>query len=453
MIFFHPRVLHFFYGWRGIYRSIHYERYWLPSLTFENGGSAASCPPTCSPPLSPTHQHQHHRLLLRFNVIQRTTASAAESGGVRRRSDRSLHGLLPLPQGRLRDPPREILPRLRRLRKVRRLPRPRLVRVRPPLRPLPRQLPSPPLPRPRSPRPPILRLPPPPHPHPHPHPPPSPSPSRPSAVPGWVDGPATDPREIGTPETTAQLHPQLFTRKLVSVAEAEHGLEVVIGELDHVAVDGGGGTGTATGAALKDGRLIAADAVVLALGPWSGRLSVLSSLFRVYGLKAHSIVLEPRDPSVITPHALFLNYYSSRGGRPLDPEVYPRPSGEVYVCGMSSEAQVPDDPEEILGDVESIKVLKRVAGTVSSHLKEGEARVKAEQACFLPCTDDSKPVIGEVPGVRRCYVATGHSCWGILNGPATGAAMAELILDGKSSIVDITPFSPARFVGGGSARY
>ncbi|KAK9165829.1 hypothetical protein Scep_001020 [Stephania cephalantha] len=274
-------------------------------------------------------------------------------------------------------------------------------------------------------------------------------PSAPSAVPDWVDGPATNPRTIGTPETTAQVHPQLFTRKLVAVAEAEHGLEVVIGELDHVAVDGGG---RATGAALKDGRVIAADAVVLALGPWSGRLSMLNSLFRVYGLKAHSIVLEPNEPSVITPHALFLSYYSSHGGRPMDPEVYPRPTGEVYVCGMSSEAQVPDDPEGIVGDVESIKVLKRVAGTVSSLLKEGEARVKAEQACFLPCTDDNKPVIGEIPGVRRCYVATGHSCWGILNGPATGAAMAELVLDGKSSIVDITPFSPARFVGGGSRR-
>lgn len=120
--------------------------------------------------------------------------------------------------------------------------------------------------------------------------------------------------------------------------------------------------------------------------------------------------------------------------------------GEVYVCGMSSEVDVPDDPEQIVGDPESIQVLKRVAGTVSSQLAEGEARVKAEQACFLPCTDDGVPVIGEFPGVKGCYVATGHSCWGILNGPATGAAMAELVLDGKSTIVDLTRFSPSRFV-------
>lgn len=117
------------------------------------------------------------------------------------------------------------------------------------------------------------------------------------------------------------------------------------------------------------------------------------------------------------------------------------------MCGMSAEAEVPDDPEQIVGDPESIRVLKSVASSVSSHLREGEAQVRAEQACFLPCTDDSVPIIGEVPGVRGCYVATGHSCWGILNGPATGAAMAELVLDGYASIVDLAEFSPARFVG------
>lgn len=114
---------------------------------------------------------------------------------------------------------------------------------------------------------------------------------------------------------------------------------------------------------------------------------------------------------------------------------------------MSSEAEVPDNPEEIVGNPESIETLKRVAINVSSHLREGEAEVKAEQACFLPCTDDGPPVIGELPGIKGCYVATGHNCWGILNGPATGAAMAELVLDGQASIVDLSRFSPARFVG------
>jgi len=106
---------------------------------------------------------------------------------------------------------------------------------------------------------------------------------------------------------------------------------------------------------------------------------------------------------------------------------------------------VPEDSEQIVGDPQ---VLKRVAKIVSSHLAEGEARLKAEQACFLPCTDDSIPVNGEIPGVKGGCVATGHNCWGILiNGPSSGAAMSELVVDGQAIIVDLTRFSPARFVG------
>ncbi|KAJ1421166.1 hypothetical protein SESBI_13886 [Sesbania bispinosa] len=271
---------------------------------------------------------------------------------------------------------------------------------------------------------------------------PAPSGSGGVVLPSWVDGPARGPRTIGTLETTAQVHPQLFTRTLVERAVERHQLKVVIGKVERLEVE----EGRVGSVVLEGGRVVDGDAVVLALGPWSCKLDLLSSLFRVYGLKAHSIVLEPREPNAITPHALFLSYHPSKRGTPLDPEVYPRPTGEVYICGMSAEEEVPDDPEEIKGNAESIGMLKRVAKTVSSHLGEGEARVKAEQACFLPCSDDGVPIIGEVPGVKGCYVATGHSCWGILNAPATGAAMAELIIDGHSSIVDLKHFSPARFV-------
>ncbi|MFS7941301.1 putative ribosomal protein L27/L41 [Helianthus anomalus] len=50
---------------------------------------------------------------------------------------------------------------------------------------------------------------------------------------------------------------------------------------------------------------------------------------------------------------------------------------KVYICGISSQEEVPDDPEQIEPNPDSIRVLKRVVGTVSSHLGE-ESRVKAE---------------------------------------------------------------------------
>ena len=61
-----------------------------------------------------------------------------------------------------------------------------------------------------------------------------------------------------------------------------------------------------------------------------------------------------------------------------------------------------------------------------------------------PGTRDGLPLIGRVPGVEGLYVATGHSVWGILNAPATGEAMAELIVEGEASTVDIAAFDPGR---------
>jgi hypothetical protein len=72
------------------------------------------------------------------------------------------------------------------------------------------------------------------------------------------------------------------------------------------------------------------------------------------------------------------------------------------------------------------------------------APIKARQVCFRPVTEDGLPLIGAVPGSKGAYVATGHSVWGMLNAPATGEAMTELILDGTARHVDLAPFEPGR---------
>ena len=40
-------------------------------------------------------------------------------------------------------------------------------------------------------------------------------------------------------------------------------------------------------------------------------------------------------------------------------------------------------------------------------------------------------------GLICAFTDAGHSCWGILNGPATGEALAELIVTGKSKLTQI----------------
>ncbi|KAL4457591.1 hypothetical protein ABPG75_012456 [Micractinium tetrahymenae] len=132
-------------------------------------------------------------------------------------------------------------------------------------------------------------------------------------------------------------------------------------------------------------------------------------------------------------------------GKSLEPEVYPRPGGQVYICGVSEEdVPVPATAADVHPRPDAIATLQGVAASVSQEL--GRAELLQQQACYLPCTDDGLPAIGRVPGLENAYVATGHSCWGILNAPATGEALSELIMDGKAKSVDLRAFDPARFV-------
>jgi glycine/D-amino acid oxidase-like deaminating enzyme len=61
---------------------------------------------------------------------------------------------------------------------------------------------------------------------------------------------------------------------------------------------------------------------------------------------------------------------------------------------------------------------------------------------------DGVPLIGPVPGAPGAYLATGHASWGILNAPATGRMVSEMILDGESRSVDASPFALIRLPSG-----
>jgi len=86
-----------------------------------------------------------------------------------------------------------------------------------------------------------------------------------------------------------------------------------------------------------------------------------------------------------------------------------------------------------------------------------DVKVEIEQACFRPESRRGKPIIGEL--AKGVYIASGHSVWGICNGPGTGKCMvrtthslfddlwltcaqAELILDGAVTSANIRSLGP-----------
>ena len=255
------------------------------------------------------------------------------------------------------------------------------------------------------------------------------------AAPRWLDGFGIVTATLGSTETTAQVTPAPFTQALIDGARA-HGAKLHIGVVQDIAQRDGAVAGVVT----ADGQTLDADAVVLAMGPWTGRLAGRLQLPNVYGLKGYSVTLAAPD---VPAHALFVDYRTS-DGRALEPEIFPRPEGEVYICGMADPAPLPESPELVEVNDASCAVLARAAGRVSTAL--AEARIVRRQACYRPVTDDGLPLIGRVPGLRGAFVATGHGPWGMLNAPATGLALAELIADGATSLVDVRPFDPERLL-------
>jgi glycine/D-amino acid oxidase-like deaminating enzyme len=240
---------------------------------------------------------------------------------------------------------------------------------------------------------------------------------------------------LGSTQTTALVEPRAFTTGLMQAAEAQGG------ELRHGAVVDlvRRADGTAGGVVLDGGEVIEGDAVVIALGPWSVLATRWLPLPAVYGFKGHSLIFQTGN--AMPAEALFLEYREA-SGEVLSPELFPRADGTTWVCAISSTAALPVDPARVAADDGAHARLEAMCRTISPAL--AAAPIVARQACFRPVTEDGLPLIGGVAGIAGAYVATGHSVWGMLNAPATGEAMAELILDGSTTHVDLAPFAPGR---------
>jgi glycine/D-amino acid oxidase-like deaminating enzyme len=251
----------------------------------------------------------------------------------------------------------------------------------------------------------------------------------------WISSSVRLDRRLGSTETTAQVHPGVFTTSLMRAAEAR-GANLHIGQVTNLIreTDSDRVIGVEV-----EGERMEGDAVVIAMGPWSILASRWLPLPGVYGLKGHSLVF--KTEAKVSPDALFLDYREA-GGASLAPEIFPRDDGTTYVCGLSGESPLPIDPVDVAPDPGALDRLRRMCAHLSPVL--AEAPIVTGQACYRPVTHDGLPIIGAIPGSRGAYVATGHSVWGILNAPATGEAMAELIVDGAARTVDLSHFDPGR---------
>jgi glycine/D-amino acid oxidase-like deaminating enzyme len=240
---------------------------------------------------------------------------------------------------------------------------------------------------------------------------------------------------LGTPLTTAIVPPRTFTSAMMKSAQGL-GAKLRAGQVMGLARGADGST--VTGVSVDD-HTIEADAVVIAMGPWSVLAAQWMQLPAVYGLQSPSLVYD--TGAEIPADALFLEYHDEDGDA-VPIELFPRGDGTTHITALSDQSPLPVDPAVVTPSPHAIHRLQGIAERLSPAFRP--ERIIARQSCFRPVTEDGLPLIGKVPGSANAYIATGHSVWGILNAPATGEALAELIADGAARSIDLSPFEPNR---------
>ena len=154
----------------------------------------------------------------------------------------------------------------------------------------------------------------------------------------WLSPEAVVTQQLGTPETTAQVHPARFTDAMMQAAQAQ-GAEFRLGVVEDVVRRGDGIAGV-----IVDGEIIEGDAVVIAMGPWSILAAAWLPLPAIFGLKGHSLVFE--TGTAVPAEAVFCEYRELSGAMQT-PELFPRADGTTYVCAVSSETPLPIDPATV----------------------------------------------------------------------------------------------------------
>jgi glycine/D-amino acid oxidase-like deaminating enzyme len=272
----------------------------------------------------------------------------------------------------------------------------------------------------------------------------------------WLDGEIAQASWMDR-DGGAQVAPHELCSKLVEAAVAA-GAQLLIGSVEGVEKNEGRVSGVVVAGA--HGReTVACSAFACTMGPWATRASEWFGLpIPMTGIRSTSIVFKAEPGASVEPFALFCGE-DDRFGTHL--EVYPRNSGEVYLCGLGGSEHVTGErlcagefpPGEVHADPARVAAAARAFSQMSHRL--GRPEPDASQACMRPCPPDAMPYMGAVPGLANAYVSAGHNCWGILWAPVSGKAMSELILDGRASCVDLAPFDVGRFAqraSGGRGR-
>ena len=196
-----------------------------------------------------------------------------------------------------------------------------------------------------------------------------------------------------------------------------------------------------TGVRLATGRRIACGTLVNAAGPQAGDVAALAGL---------RLPVEPRKRCVFV-----VACRTELPGVPLMVDtsgVWIRPEGSVYICGISPPEE--QDPRATEFEVEYAQFDDVVWPALAQRVPAMEA-LKLQRAWaghYDYNTLDQNAVIGPHPEMSNFIFANGFSGHGLQQSPATGRAVAELIVHGRFVSLNLSIFGYARIAEGRAVR-
>jgi sarcosine oxidase subunit beta len=124
--------------------------------------------------------------------------------------------------------------------------------------------------------------------------------------------------------------------------------------------------------------------------------------------------------------------------------LYFHPESRGFLFGMANR----EEPSMTDKTVDENWMATTVEALVERAPAFAEASILRGWAGFYEVTPDDNPLLGWTDGPEGLAVAAGFSGHGFMQGPAIGRCMAELLLDGAATGIDISPFRPSRFAEG-----
>ena len=235
----------------------------------------------------------------------------------------------------------------------------------------------------------------------------------------------------------------LLTQSLLKAAQIG-GAETKIG----TAVGFSGPEGAPNGVKLSDGTIVEADAIVLAMGPWTKEAN---------DWLGYDIPVEPQKgellyihlPSDVIPaHAgtQTKTKHTIQGKPPAT--MHNMDEGGVILTRRLSRTVLGATKEDGKGYDREISeyawefILPRVQRLTDRITKDS---VTHHTACLRPMPADGKPFVGKAPGRDNVYIASGHWSEGVHYAPLTGKAISDIATSGESS-TDIGAVDAARLV-------